>query len=306
MFRFIAFRILQFPLILAIIYVGTFLLCWVAPGDPFQRTERPLPPQVAESLRRQYHAETWYGFLVYYPIKMIQGDFGPSFNFPGRSVGQIIKDTLPVSATVGLIAMLIAVIVGTFIGTLAAVYRSRAPDWISLTVALVGVSLPSFVVAALLRALFAFEWDWFPVGSWTWSPKEMVLPAVALSLLPMAYVARLTRVSMIDTLSSDYIRTARAKGVGRLKVIFKHALRNAVLPVLSYIGPATAITMTGSFVVETVFQLPGMGDFFVRSVEARDQTMILGVVMIYSSMLLALNLLTDIGYTFVDPRISVS
>ncbi|HEY7086999.1 MAG TPA: ABC transporter permease [Tepidisphaeraceae bacterium] len=305
MLRFIVWRILQFPLILAIIYVGTFLLCWVAPGDPFQRTERPLAPQVADSLRREYHAETWYGFLFYYPTRMLRGDFGPSFNFPGRSVSQIIRDTFPVSATVGLLAMLIAVAVGTFIGTIAAVYRGRPPDWLSLTVALLGVSLPSFVVAALLRAIFAFKWNVFPVGTWTWSPKEMILPAAALSLLPMAYIARLTRVSMIDTLSSDYIRTARAKGVSKIKVIFKHALRNAILPVLSYVGPATAVTMTGSFVVETVFQLPGMGDFFVKSVGARDQTMVLGVVMVYSSMLLALNLVVDIGYTLVDPRISV-
>ena len=306
MARFIGFRILQFPLILAIIYLVTFSLCWIAPGDPFQRTERPLPPQVAESLRRQYHAETWYGFLIYYPQRMLHGDFGPSFNFPGRSVGQIIKDTLPVSATIGLIGMAIAVWMGTLIGTIAAVYRSRPPDWLSLTVALIGVSLPSFVVAALLRAVFAFKWTIFPVGTWNWKVSEMLLPGAALSLMPMAYITRLTRVSMIDVLSSDYIRTARAKGLSRVKVIFKHGLRNAILPVLSYVGPATAITMTGSFVVETVFQIPGMGDFFVKSVSARDQTMILGVVMIYSTLLLALNLVVDIGYTIIDPRITVA
>lgn len=304
MLRFITFRILQFPLILAIIYVITFLLCWVAPGDPFQRNERPLSPQVQESLRRQYHAETWYGFLLYYPTRMVVGDFGPSFTWP-QTVGQIIWDTFPVSATVGLLGMLIAVFFGTLIGTIAAVYRSRPPDWLSLFIALAGVSLPSFVVAALLRAVFNFKWNILPVGRWTWSPDEMILPAAALSLLPMAYITRLTRVSMIDILSSDYVRTARAKGLSRIKVIFKHALRNAILPVLSYIGPAAAMTMTGSFVVETIFQIPGMGDFFVKSVTARDQTMILGVVMVYSSMLLALNLLVDIGYTIVDPRISI-
>src|SRR5689334_15528138 len=136
MLRFITVRILQLPLILAIIYVGTFLLCWIAPGDPFQRTERPLPQQVKDSLRKQYHAETWYGFLFYYPFKMLQGDFGPSFNFPGRSVTEIIRDTLPVSATVGLLAMLMAVVAGTLIGTIAAVYRGRPPDWLSLAIAL--------------------------------------------------------------------------------------------------------------------------------------------------------------------------
>lgn len=305
MVRFITFRILQFPLILAIIYVVTFLLCWVAPGSPFQRSERPLAPQVEESLKRQYHAESWYGFLLYYPTRMVQGDFGPSFNFPGHNVGQIIAETLPISAEVGLAAMLIATICGTFIGTIAAVNRGRSFDWFSLTVALVGVSLPSFVVAALLRAVFAFHWQVFPVGEDPPSLGGLILPATALALLPMAYITRLTRVSMIEILSSDYIRTARAKGIGRWRVIFKHGLRNAILPVLSYIGPATALTMTGSFVVETVFNLRGMGGYFVKSVEARDQTMILGVVMVYSTLLLVMNLLVDISYTLVDPRIRV-
>ena len=303
MLRFIAFRVLQFPLILAIIYLLTFALCWIAPGDPFQRNERALSPQVSETLKRQYHASTWQGFLIYYPLNMLHGDFGPSFNYVGRNVSDIMRETFPVSATIGLAAMLIAVPVGTFIGTIAAVYRSRPPDWLSLTIALIGVSLPSFVVAAILRAVFAFKWTIFPVGIWTWSPKEMILPATALSLLPMAYITRLTRVAMIDTLGSDYIRTARAKGLSKTRVIFKHGLRNAILPVLSYIGPATAVTMTGSFVVETVFQIPGMGEFFVKSVGSRDQTMVLGVVMVYSTLLLALNLLTDISYSIVDPRI---
>jgi oligopeptide transport system permease protein len=303
-FRFVLSRILQFPLILGIIYVITFALVWIAPGSPFERGERKLSPQVLDALKRQYHAETWYGFLLYYPSRMIQGDFGPSFIWP-QSVGEIIRNTLPVSACIGLLAMLIAVLVGTLIGTIAAVYRNRPPDWLSLTIALIGVSFPSFVVAAALRAVFAFEWHVFPIGSWNWSISEMVLPATALSLLPMAYITRLTRVSMIDILSSDYIRTARAKGVGRAKVIFKHGLRNAIMPVLSYVGPATAMTLTGSFVVETVFQIPGMGDFFVKSVTARDQTMILGVVMIYSTLLLLLNLAVDIGYTIIDPRVGV-
>jgi oligopeptide transport system permease protein len=303
--RFIAFRVLQFPLILAIIYLITFLLCWVAPGDPFERNERQLSPQVSESLKRQYHATTWEGFLVYYPLRMLHGDFGPSFNYVGRNVSDIMRETFPVSATIGLAAMLIAIPGGILLGTIAAMYRSRPPDWLSLIIALLGVSLPSFVVAALLRAAFAFKWTIFPVGIWTWSPKEMVLPAAALALLPMAYITRLTRVAMIDTLSSDFIRTARAKGVNKVRVIFKHALRNAILPTLSFIGPATAVTMTGSFVVEQVFQIPGMGNFFVKSVGSRDQTMVLGVVMVYSTLLLALNLLTDISYSIVDPRIRV-
>jgi oligopeptide transport system permease protein len=302
--RFIVFRILQFPLILAIIYFVTFLLCWVAPGSPFQRTERPLSPAVERRLRMEYHAETWHGFLLYYPTRMIRGDFGPSFT-EDRRVSEIIAERLPISAVVGLLAMLIAISAGTLIGTTAAVYRERPPDWMSLAVALIGVSLPSFVVAALLRAIFAFKWEIFPVGEQTPTFRGIILPGIALSLLPMAYITRLTRVSMIDTLSADFVRTARAKGLSRTRVIFKHALRNAVLPVLSYVGPAAAMTLTGSFVVEKVFEVPGMGRFFVSSVQARDQTMILGVVMVYSTLLLTLNLLVDVGYTVVDPRIEV-
>ena len=179
-------------------------------------------------------------------------------------------------------------------------------DWISTAVALAGVSVPSFVAAALLLSVFAFGLGWLPFSDWDWRFSQMILPAVALSLLPMAYVTRLTRVSMIDTLSADYVRTARAKGLSRFKVIAKHALRNAVLPVLSFIGPAAAGTMVGSFVVEKVFNIPGLGREFVTSVQNRDQTLILGVVMVYSVLLLSLNLLVDIAYTLVDPRIEVS
>ncbi len=341
MVKFLAGRLIQFPIILAVIYVITFLLAWVAPGSPFQRTERPLAPQVQEQLKRQFHAESWHGFLLYYPPQMLKGNFGPSFNYPGRSVSQILSDGLPVSIALGGLAMSIAITIGVFIGTLAAVFRGRALDWVSLTVALLGVSVPSFVAAAVLRGVFAYHWTIFPLGRWpsgietrligplghqfwdtlhasgftsalsAWAgsfPQYLyaaLLPAIALSLLPMAYITRLTRVSMIDVLGSDYVRTARAKGLSRPRVIFKHCLRNAILPVLSYIGPAAAATLVGSFVVETVFQIPGLGQFFVNSVQSRDQTLILGTVMTYSVLLLGLNLLVDVAYGWVDPRISV-
>ena len=306
MLTFLVRRLWQYPLILAVIYVATFLLAWVAPGSPFDRGERPISPEAEAQLREKFHADSALGFLTFYPLRMAQGDFGPSFASDTQTVGEIIKRRLPISVALGLIAVVIALVAGLIIGTFAAVRRGGVLDALSTAVALAGVSVPSFVVAAALLTVFGFWLGWLPFSQWAWRPGQMVLPAIALSLLPMAYVTRLTRVSMIDTLSADYVRTARAKGLSRFKVIAKHALRNAVLPVLSFIGPAAAGTMVGSFVVEKVFQIPGLGREFVTSVQNRDQPLILGTVMVYSILLLVLNLLVDVAYTLVDPRIEVT
>jgi oligopeptide transport system permease protein len=305
MFRFIAVRILQLPLILAIIYVLTFGLAWMAPGSPFEG-ERKLDPAVVDRLKRQFHAEHWYTFLGYYPYRLLTtGDMGPSLEYKEWSVNDVVKSSLPVSVSLGLMALVIAIVFGVAAGVLAAVRRGGPFDLFSLAVALVGISLPGFVTAGILLLAFAVWIPLFPIGGWR-NPYELFLPAVALSLMPMAYVARLTRVSMIDTLGSDYVRTARAKGLSRGKVIWKHCLRNAFLPVLTYLGPAAAYTLTGSFVVESVFNIPGLGQHFVNSVKNRDQTLILGTVMIYSAFLLTLNLVVDVLYVFVDPRIDVT
>jgi len=400
MARFLAFRLLQFPLILAIIYVVTFLLAWVAPGSPFEK-ERKLPPQTKTYLEEKFHASSAWSFLTYYPMKVLTtGDFGPSLNTPEFTVNDILRKSLPVSVALGLVAVAIALVGGVTIGTLAAVKRDGPLDWLSLSIALIGVSVPSFVAASMLLSGFAFKLHWFPLGGWpggaeyvigpahspereklianakpelrdaldhpdkffeftptrdragsvtgldiserngvnidqlisttgyNWNElfdhpntyfqlnvswvttlwryaQSMLLPALALSLLPMAYITRLTRVSMIDVLASDYVRTARAKGLSRWRVIVRHCVRNAFLPVLSFLGPATASTLVGSFVVEKVFNIPGMGDYFVRSVLNRDQTLILGTVMVYSFFLLSLNLLVDVMYSVVDPRIEL-
>jgi ABC-type dipeptide/oligopeptide/nickel transport system permease component len=198
----------------------------------------------------------------------------------------------------------IGTILGVAIGTLAAVRRGGFTDWLGMSLTLLGISLPSFVSAAVLLILFTGKFHWFPVGGWG-GFSQMVLPGLALSLAPMAYIVRLTRVSMLDVLGADYVRTARAKGLSRSLVVWKHCLRNAFLPVLSYLGPAAAATLTGSFVVEKVFNIPGLGQHFVNSVLNRDQTLILGTVMVYSALLLLFNLLVDIGYAFVDPRIEL-
>ncbi|MGF1632951.1 MAG: ABC transporter permease [Phycisphaerae bacterium] len=344
MFRFISARVIQFPLILAVIYLITFALAWVAPGDPFSGSrERNLTDEQLESLKRQYNADDPIKFLVTYPAKMVTGDFGPSFATQGRSVGEIIAAGLPVSIAIGATAIAIAAVVGVLVGTLAAVKRGGVLDWLSSSIALTGVSVPSFVVAGVLLLVFAAQLKVFPIGGWpavegrgyenlhvylaavgpgaelSFSQnvqaltaatndyaRHIVLPAVALSLLPMAYITRLTRVSMMDVLGSDYVRTARAKGLSKLKVIFKHCLRNAALPVLSFLGPAAANVLVGSFVVETVFAIPGLGSYFVSSVIDRDQTLILGTVMVYSVLLLSLNLAVDVMYSLVDPRIELT
>jgi oligopeptide transport system permease protein len=304
MYKVIAYRLLQFPLILAVIYLLTFLLAWVAPGDPFAN-ERTMDPVVVEGLKKRFHADSSWQFLTYYPANiLLRGDFGPSMRYKGWNVNDIIWASLPVSVTLGLFALTIAVFVGVAVGTLSAVRRGGVLDWSSLSIALIGISLPSFVVAAVLL-IFAASTRLFPAGGWG-RYSNLVLPGIALSLGPMAYIVRLTRVAMLDVLGSDFVRTARAKGLARSTVIWKHCLRNAFLPVLSYLGPAAALTLTGSFVVEKVFNIPGLGQHFVNSVLNRDRTLILGVVMIESTFLLTFNLLVDVAYAWVDPRIDIT
>jgi len=302
MHKVIAYRLLQFPLILAIIYVLTFLLCWVIPGDPFSGEGKNLDPVVKARLEERFHASSAWEFLGYYPFRVLtSGDFGWSMQYREWSVNDIIGASLPVSVTLGLFAVTLALCVGVAVGTLAAVYRDGVLDWVSLSIALIGISIPSFVIAAI-ELVAAARSQSLPIGGWG-NLSDIVLPGVALSLAPMAYIARLTRVSMLDVLGADYVRTARAKGISKSGVVWKHCLRNAFLPVLSYLGPAAAVTLTGSFVVEKVFNVPGLGQHFVNSVLNRDRTLILGVVMVYSVFLLTFNLLVDIAYAWIDPRI---
>jgi ABC-type dipeptide/oligopeptide/nickel transport system permease component len=306
MLRFVFVRLLQFPLVLAVIYLITFLLVWVAPGSPFERTDRKLDPRVLEQIKRRMHAENAWTFLAWYPRNLIlHGDFGYSLNYEEWTVNDILKSALPVSVTLGMVGLTIATFAGVTLGALAAVRRGGPLDYLSLAIALIGISVPSFVTAAGLLVAFAVRLHWFSVGGWG-SLSDLLLPGIALSLLPMAYIARLTRAAMLDVLGSDYVRTARAKGLSRSKVIWKHCLRNAFLPVLSYLGPAAAAALTGSFVVEKVFNIPGLGQHFINSVLNRDQTLVLGTVIVYSAFLLTLNLMVDVGYAFIDPRIDIT
>jgi len=304
--KLIAWRLIQAPFVLAVIYLLTFLLAWVAPGDPFSG-ERTIDPAVLERLKERYNAESPTQFLIWYPYQLIvHQTFGDSLQYKEWSVNDIIKASLPISITLGAFALVVATAVGIAVGTLAAVKRGGVLDGLSLSIALVGISIPSFVIAALFLMLSATEIfsGVFAIGRFE-RPIDLLLPGVALAMAPMAYIARLTRVSMLDVLSSDYVRTARAKGLSKSRVVWKHCLRNAILPVLSYLGPAAAWTLTGSFVVEKVFNIPGLGQHFVNSVLNRDQTLILGVVIVYSAFVLAFNLIVDVLYGLIDPRVSI-
>ncbi len=306
MTRFIVWRIVQLPLILAVVYLVTFALVWLAPGSPYGNNDRALSEAAKNDLKARFHAQSWEKFLAYYPWRIVaHGDFGPSLSYEGWTVNDVLRGSLPVSISLGLLAILIALVFGSAAGVTAALHRGGILDVLSLSVALVGISLPPFVVAGMLIVIFSDGLHWLPSGGWG-QFRDMILPAVALALMPMAYIARLTRVSMLDTLGHDFVRTARAKGLPKRAVVWKHAFRTAFLPVFTYLGPATAYAMTGSFVVETVFNIPGLGQHFVNGVKNRDQTLILGTVLVYAAFLLTLNLLVDIGYAVIDPRIEVT
>lgn len=284
------------------VYLLTFLMVMVAPGDPFAQADRNLPPEVVEALALRYSLDQPLKYCVQFLWGAVRLDFGPSFQYPDWTCGQIIGDALPVSMTLGLAAILLAVMVGVPAGVASAVWRRGWFDATTLGLVLLGISLPTFVTGSALLTVFAVHARWFPIGGWG-RIEHLVLPAATLSLPFMAYIARLTRIGMLDVLSADHIRTALAKGLPRRSVIWKHAFRCAFLPVLSYLGPASAQAMTGSFVVEKVFAVPGLGQHFVDAALNLDRGLVMSTVLVFSVMLVALNLLVDGVYALVDPRI---
>ena len=303
MIRLIAGRLLQFPLILWASYTITFIMVIAVPGNPFQAAGRKLNPATESALRRRYGMDDNWRFYASYLGRFVQGDLGQSIQYESWTCNEIIGASLPVSMAIGGAAILIALGGGLLLGTAGAIYRRTLVDYFSLAIAVIGISVPTFVIAAILLVVFSVSWRLLPVGTWE-SPVDLLRPALALSLVPMAYITRLTRLGMIEVLSSDYIRTARAKGLAPARIIFRHALPNAFWPVWSYLGPATAAAMTGSFVVERVFNVPGLGVHFVNSVLNRDQMLILATVLVYSSLIVAMNLLVDIAYRLLDPRLA--
>jgi len=296
-------RLIQGLLVLWAIYTLTFLLVIMLPGNPFEGEGRRPHPVIEQALRQRYGMENNWSFYKNYLFRMLRLDFGESLKYRDWTCNQIIANSLPVSIALGSWALAIALVFGVFLGVLGAVYRYTFVDYFTLLIAVIGISVPSFVVGASLLIIFGVMLTLAPVGGWG-TLAHVWLPGIALSLPFLAYIARLTRLGMLDVLSSDYIRTARAKGLSPTAVIWKHALKNAFLPVLSFLGPAAAAMLTGSFVVEKVFNIPGLGTHFVQSVINKDQMLILAVVLVYSALIVLFNLLVDIAYGWFDPRIA--
>lgn len=320
MLRLLARRLIQLPLILAVIFAVTFTLAWLVPGDPFSQPDRRPPKEVAEALKRKYNLDSPWVFAGSYLKNLFtKGDLGPSLSDKDHTVNEILARKLPISVAVGLAALIIALFLGLAAGIAGALRPGSPLDFASLGVALIGISLPSFVTGTLLLVLFAHalnfsvtsDWELPGWAIWTsqwWNDartlgRAILPPAIALALAPAAYIARLIRLGLADIMQSDFIRTARAKGVSSTGVLFDHALKVAFLPVLSFLGPAAAATMTGSFVVEKIFEVPGIGRDFVNAVVTKDQFLILGLVLVYATMLIVFNMLVDIAYAWVDPRI---
>jgi oligopeptide transport system permease protein len=307
MARYLLRRLLvAIPTLLLITTLG-FALLHAAPGGPFDSDKRMLPAiQQAIEARYHLHEPLWRQYVRYLG-DLAHGDFGPSFQYRGTSVNQIIAQGLPVDATVGLSALALALLLGGSIGVTAALRENRAWDFGSMAFAAVGIALPLFVVAPLLVLIFAVTLHWLPAGDWVvGSPSHLVLPAIALALPYAGYIARLMRGSTLEVLHSSFIRTAHAKGLPATRILWRHALRPALTPLVSYLGPAFAGVLTGSIVVESVFGLPGIGRFFITAAQNRDYTLVMGITILYGALIILCNLLADLCYAWIDPRVRLS
>jgi oligopeptide transport system permease protein len=285
------------------VYVITFVMVIVVPGNPFASADRSMPPEVVRALEARYSMDDNVAYFFQYLAGALRFDFGPSFQYKDWTCTQIIAQSLPVSVTIGLAAILIAVLIGVPTGVISAVRRGGWFDMTALGLVLIGVSLPTFVTGSMLLTVVAVYWHVLPIGGWG-TLAHLPLPAITLSLPFAAYIARLTRAGMLDVLGSDYLRTAVAKGLDSRTVIWKHAFKIAFLPVLSFLGPACAQAMTGSFVVEKVFSVPGLGQHFVDSALNLDRGLVMGTVLVYAALLIVFNIIVDTLYAWVDPRIS--
>ena len=289
------------PTLFAIITL-TFFLMRIAPGGPFDE-ERPLAPAVLENIQARYglNKPLIEQYFIYIG-NLLQGDMGPSFVYRDKRVHEVLAEGLPISITLGGTALLLALIIGVFLGSIAALNQNKKTDVFIVTFATFGITTPNYVIAPILTLIFALTFSILPATGWG-SPSQMVLPVVSLALPQIAIVTRLMRGSMLEALKSDHIRTARAYGLPITHVVGKHAMRSALLPVLSYLGPAAAALMTGSIVIEQIFNLPGIGRYFVTSALNRDYTMVMGTVIIVATLVLVFNLIVDLLYTVLDPRV---
>jgi oligopeptide transport system permease protein len=303
MARYILRRLFYFIPTLVAIYTLAFLLMFYAPGSPLTE-EKQLSPEIMAARRAEFHLDQpgWKQYLLYArDLVTLRGQ--TSMKYEDRNViHDILLPAFPVSLALGVCALALAVVVGTAAGVISAARPRSAYDYVSMTGAMIGISQPSFVIASVLMLVFAVMLRWLPVGGWG-TPTQMVLPVLTLAALPAAYIARLVRTGMIEVLSADFIRTARAKGLSEPRILLGHALPTAWMPVLGYLGPAAAAIFTGSFVVEKVFAIPGVGQYFIDAALQRDYPMILATVVLYAVLVVVFNLLADIGYAWLDPRI---
>lgn len=304
MLRFIIRRVILIVPMLFIIVSLTWALVRLAPGN-FYTGEKKLAPALEQNIRDKYGLDKpWYVQYGRVLRNIARLDFGNSLRYEGQSVNQILRRSLPVSASLGITAYLLALVVGITAGTLAALKQNSWLDYASMALAMLGISIPNFVLGPLLVLLFSLTLFWFPPALWEGFPsRSLVLPALTLSAIYIAYIARLTRSGMLEVLRSDYIRTARAKGLSERQVVMRHALRGGLLPVVSFSGPALAFLITGTVVVEKIFALPGLGNYFINACFNRDEPLIIGIVAFIAVAVLVFNLLVDISYAFIDPRI---
>ncbi len=301
--RYILQRLLGALPTLLVIMTLAFFLIRLAPGGPFDQ-ERSVPPEIAANLERVYHLDqplpVQYG---YYLLNVLQGDFGPSFKYKDHSVSELIATGFPVSLQLGLWAMLVALLIGIPAGMLAALKHNRWQDYTIMTLAMTGITIPNFVMAPLMALLFGVVLHWLPVAGWDQGWQSAVLPVIALAMPQIAYAARLMRANMLETLASPAVRTAYAKGLPLSLILRRHVFKAAFLPLLAWLGPATAAIITGSVVIEQIFGIPGIGRHFVQGALNRDYTLVMGVVVFYGALIISMNLLVDILYGLLDPRV---
>lgn len=290
---------------LLIVATLTFLLMHAVPGDPFT-DDKAIPEEILQAMYRHYGLDKpWYVQYGHYLKGLFTFNLGPSFKYQGRLVSDIIAEGLPVSLILGAEALLLSVCVGVALGTISSLKHLRWQDHSVMLTAVMGISVPSFILASFLQYFFAMKLNWLPVARWgTFS--HSILPAICLAALPIAFIARLIRANMVEVLQSDYIQTARAKGITTFQMIWHHALRNALLPVITYLGPLTTSILTGSFAIEKIFGIPGLGQWFVNSILNRDYTLIMGLTIFYSALLMLCVFLIDLLYTVIDPRIQLT
>jgi len=303
MLRFVVRRLLLMaPMVLVVVSL-TWGLVRLAPGN-FYTGEKRLPPAIEHNLRERYALDRpWYVQYGRMLGGVARGDFGVSLKYSGQSVNSILAASLPISATLGGLAYLLALVLGIGCGTIAALRQRSNVDHGTMALAMVGISVPNFVLGPMLVFVCSLTWHWLPPALWDGIGPHLVLPVITLALADTAYIARLTRAGMLDVLHADYIRTARAKGLGEPAIVWRHALRGAILPVVSYSGPALAFLITGTVVVERVFALPGLGNYFINASLNRDEPLIIGIVAFTAIAVLLFNLLADIVYALLDPRV---